>query len=417
MRNTLSFTLLFLVSSGVFGSPITDLIEKVIRYDDNKLLELTNTPELMSFLNTNELDVWRTTREILHINANSLDMIKLAPFGYRVLVDNLQNVIDKERPTPQSTNSKPNVDDSNWFNEYHPFEDIVDWLKRLQQNYPKLVEFTPSIGQTTSGKDIPAIRITGSNGGKKKKFWLQGVQHAREWIAGSTMQYVAHILASQYASNSLIKNMMDTTEFIIVPIANPDGYSYTWTTDRLWRKNLRDNQDGSFGVDLNRNWSDHWNRGGSSSNSSSNQYMGPNPASEPEFKSLMKYFKDAGPFHGAIDFHSYGELIMYPYAWSQTAPTTAQKYLNLAKSMKPNEEYTASQSSELYVASGSSVDWWDSPQIKQAQGVGCASLVIELESQSPTPGFILPPDRIVPVGKQMIYSVMKFVEGVSNEPF
>ena len=65
-------------------------------------------------------------------------------------------------------------------------------------------------------------------------------------------------------------------------VANPDGYQYTFDVERLWRKNLRDNDgDGqitiSDGVDPNRNFPNHfgYDEEGSSSIFSSQTYRGP----------------------------------------------------------------------------------------------------------------------------------------------
>jgi murein tripeptide amidase MpaA len=31
--------------------------------------------------------------------------------------------------------------------------------------------------------------------------------------------------------------MVDEVEWTIFPVINADGYVYSWTTDRMWRKN------------------------------------------------------------------------------------------------------------------------------------------------------------------------------------
>jgi hypothetical protein len=34
-----------------------------------------------------------------------------------------------------------------------------------------------------------------------------------------------------------ITDFLDNFEWTIIPIVNADGYAYTWSTDRMWRKN------------------------------------------------------------------------------------------------------------------------------------------------------------------------------------
>ena len=78
-----------------------------------------------------------------------------------------------------------------------------------------------------------------------------------------------------------IKNLLKKTELWFVISANPDGYQYTFEHERLWRKNLRDNDgDGQItaadGVDPNRNFDEHWgyDNEGSSPDPSDETYRG-----------------------------------------------------------------------------------------------------------------------------------------------
>ncbi|ORX88844.1 peptidase M14, carboxypeptidase A, partial [Basidiobolus meristosporus CBS 931.73] len=308
-----------------------------------------------------------------------------------------------------------------WFQSYHTFADIVQWLQQLSKKYPDLVTYVPSIGKTTLGKDIPALRITSKNGGEKKKIWFQGLQHAREWIATTTMQYLADGFASGYATDSDIKGILDAAEIIIIPVSNPDGYEYTWNGDRLWRKNRRNNGGGVYGVDLNRNWPDHWNQGGSSKNPSDETFMGPSGGSEPEVKALINYFLQQKNVVGAIDYHSYGELIMWPYAWTYSKVAKSAEYAALGKAMKSairtvntSERYTTQQISDLYVASGSSSDWFYGDQVAQAQGFRSTSIAVELSPSGSggASGFVLPPQNIIPVGKQTLAAAKVFISNV-----
>ena len=95
-----------------------------------------------------------------------------------------------------------------------------------------------------------------------------------------TTVYVAESLLSGYGESDRITALVNGTEFFIIPIVNPDGYRYTWNSFRMWRKNRRNNGNGSYGVDLNRNWAVGWGGGGSSGNPVSNPYRGTGPFSE-----------------------------------------------------------------------------------------------------------------------------------------
>ncbi len=46
---------------------------------------------------------------------------------------------------------------------------------------------------------------------------------------------------------------------MIMPIVNVDGYAYTWSDDRMWRKTRKPNSKSNcVGTDPNRNWAFHW---------------------------------------------------------------------------------------------------------------------------------------------------------------
>jgi murein tripeptide amidase MpaA len=97
-----------------------------------------------------------------------------------------------------------------------------------------------------------------------------------------TVAYVAQQFLMDYSTDSSVKSLVDNFSWTIIPIVNPDGYVFTWTDDRMWRKNRRKNPNSScYGVDINRNWNYQWGTGGSSSIACSDTYMGPSGFSEP----------------------------------------------------------------------------------------------------------------------------------------
>jgi len=278
-------------------------------------------------------------------------------------------------------------------------------------------------------RDIPLLRITSTTTGKadtKKRVWLQGLQHAREWIATTTVQYIAYQLVLGYTANNntAIKSLLDQLEIIIVPIANPDGYEFTWAEngDRLWRKNRALVNGTIHGVDMNRNWPDHWNHGGASSDPDSDVYMGPNPGSEPEVQALMAAYLATPNRIGAIDFHSYSQLIMRPYGWGYDATPDDPAFANVSTKMVDaiqavnGTQYTAELDSGLYIASGGADDWW----YGMGTPVGQPKVYAMTVELSPDPdddnGFVLPPTSIVSVGEEMVRAVMVYLQHCLSNP-
>ena len=142
------------------------------------------------------------------------------------------------------------------------------------------------VGDTIEGRDIWAVRMTqGARGrplGSRPAVLYQGTTHAREWISTEvSMRLLEWFLAERRAENPEVVDILETSELWFVPVVNPDGTS-SRSRMSAWRKNLRDN-DGNAeitngdGVDLNRNYPEHWNYDveGSSSVFSSETYRGP----------------------------------------------------------------------------------------------------------------------------------------------
>jgi len=286
----------------------------------------------------------------------------------------------------------------------------VTELKNLAAKYPKLTKLTPSIGKSIEGRDIPAIIVSslGFTNETIQRIYFEGGQHAREWIAPTTVMYVLEKLLTGYGNDAIVTEIIDTIEIVIVPLVNPDGYEYAHTTSRLWRKNRRSNTGGSFGVDLNRNWDDHWCQTGASKVPSSDTYCGTGPFSEPETKAVSNYMESLdqyGNILAAIDFHAYGQLLLRPYGWTLANSPDNAVHKIIGDSMaieikkKSGLVYSSSKAAELYITTGSADDW--------AYQIGVwASYTIELRDTGRY-GFVLPVSQIVPTGDE-IWQAMKY---------
>jgi hypothetical protein len=178
-------------------------------------------------------------------------------------------------------------------------------------------------------------------------------------------------------------------------VANPDGYEYTFDEERLWRKNLRDNDgDGEItiadGVDPNRNYPEHFNydEEGSSSILSSQTYRGPAPGSEPETQALKGLLDRIG-FAFQVNWHSAGEWLLYAEGW-QIATPTADDPIYYALSGNLDEPaipgfHPGLSSDVLYVTNGETTDY------AHAQ-TGALAWTPELSEGCPGCGFVFPDD-------------------------
>ncbi|MDQ0403144.1 M14 family zinc carboxypeptidase [Streptomyces sp. NPDC000349] len=238
-------------------------------------------------------------------------------------------------------------------------------LRTARQN-PRLTKVV-SIGRTVNGQDILALKLTRnakeSKDGSKPSVLYMSNQHAREWITPEMTRRLMHHYLDKYDEDRRVRKLVDSTELWFLLSANPDGYDHTFenTDNRLWRKNLRDNNgDGALGagdgVDLNRNFAYKWGYDdeGSSPNPTSQTYRGAGPNSEPETKALDRFQKRIGFTYG-INYHSAAELLLYGVGW-QVATDTPDDVLYKALAGTPENSaipgYHPQVSSELYTTNG-----------------------------------------------------------------
>jgi carboxypeptidase A2 len=349
------------------------------------------------------LDVWSRDCQLVvglndvMVNTTQKQALIARGISGEVMIADVEQVISAERE--YHANFKQSDAPLAWYDAYHTYTEIVEYVKGFATTYPHLATFVPSVGTSIQGRAIPAIHITNGSGTNKKKIWFNGGQHAREWIGPATVIYITEQLLSKFATDDTVNKLLTGIEFVIVPLSNPDGYDYTWTTNRLWRKNRRANTGGTYGVDLNRNWNDHWGGEGSSGTPSSDTYRGTAPFSEPESLAISNYITKTGPFAGAIDYHSYSQLVLRPYGWSNQPPSNeaTAKLVgdNISAAIRNNsgKAYTSEPSWQLYYTSGSAQDWFFTPAKIPL------SYTIELRDTG-TYGFQLPANQIVPTGSE-----------------
>jgi murein tripeptide amidase MpaA len=381
-----------------------------VDYTDHKLVRVTlATPQDVDTMLSISPDHWSegvgVGQFVFRVAPDRMGELEASGLPFTVIHDNVQALIDAERPA---------IAPRGWFDDYKTYADISAYVDTLVALRPDLVTRL-TLGPSLEARTIFGIKITSSvNGPDKPAVLFNGCQHAREWISPATVMYIADRLIRDYDTDPHVQQLVDDVIFYIVPIVNPDGYTYTWTNERLWRKNRRNNGDGSFGVDLNRNWGEGWGLdSGSSGFPGSETYRGTAPFSEPETQ-VVRDFVLAHPEIGAhIDFHSYSQLVLYPYDWEAAFPPEPDltTFLNLSAGMADaifnthGKVYVDEAGWELYLASGTMPDWM---YINQ----DILGWTIELRPTG-SPGFILPASEIIPTGEESLAAIQVLADYIA----
>jgi hypothetical protein len=289
------------------------------------------------------------------------------------------------------------------FNVYRSWDEpggIRDELYRVARRNRKLVKLKV-LGHTHQGREIIALKVSKNarsrRDGSRPAALYTSTQHAREWISTEVNRRTLHWFIDRYnARDREIRELLRETEVWFVIVANPDGYQYTFDHERLWRKNLRDNDSdeqitGSDGVDPNRNFDEHWkyDEEGSSSIFSSDTYRGPSPASEPETQAMQGLIDRVDPeMHS--NWHSYGPLILFPQGWIVGAPDADNPIYTALAGTDANPAIPGFDpglsAEELYVTNGETTDYAD-------VNTGAISFTPELDEGCDGCGFVFPDDE------------------------
>lgn len=223
-------------------------------------------------------------------------------------------------------------------------------------------------------------------------------------------------LLVQFGRDNQITALINAMDIYVLPVFNVDGYDYTWTKDRMWRKTRSKGHGVCVGVDPNRNWDFHWAEGGTSGNPCDDEYEGPKAFSEIEVYSVAMYIKNHSNINGYINFHSFGQLWMSPWGYTAAKPKdfdtqndlSAKAVAALATVHGTKYQYGPIYTT-IYPASGSSVDW--------TYGVvdTIYSYGVELRDTGEY-GFLLPANEIVPSGEETFAALRVALQYVRDHP-
>ncbi|XP_057589365.1 carboxypeptidase A4 isoform X3 [Hippopotamus amphibius kiboko] len=373
--------------------------DQVFRINSRNEDEISKLSQLVNSDNF-KLNVWKSPSTFgrpvdVLVPSVSLQPVKsfLKSHGleYSVIIEDLQALLDNEDEEMQCSEGRERSSNNFNYGAYHSLEAIYHEMDSIAGDFPDLANRV-KIGRSFENRSMYALKIV-----------------------------------SDYGKDPAITSILEKMDIFLLPVANPDGYVYTQTQNRLWRK-TRSVNPGSpcIGTDPNRNWNISFAASrlmlllgpprtgeGASDNPCSEVYHGAHANSEVEVKSVVDFIQEHGNFKCFIDLHSYSQLLMYPYGYMVRKAPDAEELDEVARhaakalaSLSGTEYRVGPTCTTVYPASGSSVDWAYDNGIKYA-------FTFELRDTGHY-GFLLPANQIIPTAEETWLGLKTIMEHVQD---
>ncbi len=365
--------------------------------------------------------VWKKNWFETDLSSDEITMVRNAGFTCEVVIEDVKAFyVNRNKnksngvPTTQALGCNPAAGPAQpagfalgSMGGFFTYQEFLANLDTMAARYPNLITAKAPISnfQTANGRAIYFVKISDNvnqNESSEPQVLYTAVHHAREPLGLSQLIFYMYFLLENYSTNPYVKYVVDNNELFFVPMINPDGYVYNQTTDPngggMWRKNRRNNGNGTRGVDPNRNYDYEWGTTGTTTtDGNAETYCGTAPFSEPETQA-MKWLIENHNFKLALNYHTYANLLLYPWGYTNNLQCADDALFQaMAADMVTTTELIPQQSSALYEASGDSDDW----------AYGDTTNKPKVFAQTPelgndADGFWPQEERIIPVSKMQV---------------
>lgn len=355
-----------------------------------------------------DIEIINENKVLLYADKRLQQVLKHRDFKFSIKIINLEDYYarrahaDLKRRTAKPAGS---------MGGYRTFAEIEQTLDLLEKTYPQLISKF-SIGKTHEGRDIWALKIT-ANPTTKPSVWFDALHHAREPLTAEILLRLVDKLATQYyAHDPDINRMLQTRTLLVVPCVNPDGYEYNRQLHPqgggMWRKNRRPNLDGSYGVDLNRNYGWKWGTVvDENSTMSSELYQGVSAFSEPETRALRDLMTLEKP-RFAVTMHSYGNEWMFPWGYTDEPTDRDSLFRYYGYHLAEKTGYVVENAWHLYGATSGTTD--------DFLYANFGTFAYTLEVGTHTDGFWAAPSRIDPIFNDLYPALTRVIQWAGALP-
>ncbi|XP_077344376.1 carboxypeptidase B-like [Lithobates pipiens] len=332
-------------------------------------------------------------------------LISHSGMPFEVMIDDVQMVIENQFTSK--------VRSGHSYEKYNDIETIYAWTANIAAENPELVSRS-QIGTSYEGRPIYLLKV-GKTGASKNAIFIDCGFHAREWVTPAFCQWFVKEAVNSYGSDPQFTNLLDTLDFYVLPVLNVDGYAYSWTNDRMWRKTRSLNKNTNcIGTDPNRNFDAGWGTNGATSSPCSEVYSGTTFESESETRALGDFIRsNLSSIKAYLTIHSYSQMLLFPYSYTNKQAKDYYELLALSEgavntlSSLYGTIYTYGPGGKtIYLSSGGSDDWAYDTGIKY-------SFTFELRDTGKY-GFILPESEIVETCEETMLAVKYIANHVLN---
>ncbi|OGU67880.1 MAG: hypothetical protein A2W30_02685 [Ignavibacteria bacterium RBG_16_36_9] len=366
------------------------------------------------------------------LDSFQIDKLKKSGYLYEIIIDDVtKDYLERTKDSREKIKlNKPCKGLGFGFGSmggFYTLDEVIAQLDTMRLLYPNLITEKDSIGSAIEGRPIWAVKISDNPeiNEEEPEVFYNSLTHAREPAGMMTVVYFMYYLLENYGVDPEVTYLVNNREFYFVPVINPDGYVYNQQISPngggMWRKNVRSDSTGLFGVDMNRNYSYMWGYDniGSSPFKLAEDYRGTTAFSEPETQVIRKFCINHN-FLICNNYHTYGNVTLLPWGYNDTHTPDSSIFNNLievATSFNQHLNGLALPPGHVlnYTTNGDANDWMYGDTSEKNK-----IFAILPEVGNENDGFWPVPERIFPIAEENLYANLIYAWGVGvidNPPY